>query len=386
MTEQRKTIVNAWNEWDPLRHVIVGTVEGGMIPAPEPALDLSRFRSNVLDFPEGKWGPFPEEVVARAREQMEKFVKMLEGRGIRVDRPTPLNFNQRVQTPDWVQDSMEGCMPPRDVLLPIGNEILETTMSRRGRWYEYLCYRPLLEQYFKDDPNFIWEAAPKPRLSNETYTMLDYWDKYFYKWSDEEKERRMRARQWVLSDKEPLFDAADAFRFGKDIFIQYSATTNAPGVDWLRRHLAPRGIRVHAAQFGGDYFPWHIDETIIVPRPGLLLQNPDFMPLMPEFHELFKINGWEIIMTAQPSSTEKVPFNFASPWLSNNTFSLDPKTICVEAGEMLFMEQLDKLGINVIPVEFLRVAPFGGGLHCSTTEIYREGKCEDYFPKQIPGY
>ena len=34
-----KTIVNSWNEWDPLKHVIVGRADGTCIPAPEPALD-----------------------------------------------------------------------------------------------------------------------------------------------------------------------------------------------------------------------------------------------------------------------------------------------------------------------------------------------------------
>jgi glycine amidinotransferase len=29
---------------------------------------------------------------------------------------------------------------------------------------------------------------------------------------------------------------------------------------------------------------------------------------------------------------------------------------------------------------------FGGGLHCSTVDIHREGDMEDYFPKQIPGF
>jgi glycine amidinotransferase len=81
-----------------------------------------------------------------------------------------------------------------------------------------------------------------------------------------------------------------------------------------------------------------------------------------------------------------VPHNYCSQWLANNTLSLDPKTICVEAGEVLLIEQLGKLGFNVIPVPFVRVAPFGGGLHCSTVDIYRQGECEDYFPKQIPGY
>ena len=34
-----KTIVNSWNEWDPLRHVIVGRADTCHIPAPEPALE-----------------------------------------------------------------------------------------------------------------------------------------------------------------------------------------------------------------------------------------------------------------------------------------------------------------------------------------------------------
>ena len=34
-----KIIVNSWNEWDPLKHVIVGKADGVCIPAPEPALD-----------------------------------------------------------------------------------------------------------------------------------------------------------------------------------------------------------------------------------------------------------------------------------------------------------------------------------------------------------
>ena len=50
------------------------------------------------------------------------------------------------------------------------------------------------------------------------------------------------------------------------------------------------------------------------------------------------------------------------------------------------MEQLDGLGLNVIPVEFSDVAVFGGGLHCSTVDIYREGDCEDYLPEQIEGF
>ena len=37
--QKKNTIVNSWNEWDPLKHVIVGRADGCCIPAPEPALD-----------------------------------------------------------------------------------------------------------------------------------------------------------------------------------------------------------------------------------------------------------------------------------------------------------------------------------------------------------
>ena len=59
-------------------------------------------------------------------------------------------------------------MPPRDVLLTVGNEILEATMSYRCRLFEYLCYRPLLKEYYNNDINMS-ESAPKPRLTDADY-------------------------------------------------------------------------------------------------------------------------------------------------------------------------------------------------------------------------
>jgi glycine amidinotransferase len=60
---------------------------------------------------------------------------------------------------------------------------------------------------------------------------------------------------------------------------------------------------------------------------------------------------------------------------------LDQKTVCVDAGETAQMELLDKHGFEVIPVPFTAVAPFGGGLHCATVDVCREGGLEDYFPR-----
>jgi glycine amidinotransferase len=380
---QGRMIVNSWNEWDPLRRVIVGRIATDMVGAPDPGA--------VFTFPDaeikaGEWHAIPQDVYQTAREQMEAFVTMLQGKGIQVDRPTlHEKFNQKISTPDWEHDWTFGIMPPRDILLCQGNEILESTMSARSRWYEYICYRPLLETYFREDPSFVWEAAPKPRLTEETYEK-GYWENYHNVWSEEEKMARMRDLRWQLTDKEPLFDAADFFRFGKDLFVQHSAVTNRPGIDWLKRHFEPKGFRVHDVAFGGTPQPWHFDCTIIPLRPGLLIQNPDWMPLTPEFHELFRINDWEIVMAAPPTRPNPHAYSFCSTNLAYNVFSLDPDTVCVEAGEGQLMDQLDGLGFEVVPVDYFEVSPFGGGLHCSTVDIYRQGDCEDYFPKQIEGF
>ena len=77
------------------------------------------------------------------------------------------------------------------------------------------------------------------------------------------------------------------------------------------------------------------------------------------------------------------PLCYSSVWLSMNCLVIDHKTVCVEASEVHQMEQMDKLGMNVIPVPFRDAYAFGGGLHCATADVYREGTCEDYFPNQV---
>ncbi len=68
--------------------------------------------------------------------------------------------------------------------------------------------------------------------------------------------------------------------------------------------------------------------------------------------------------------------------LSMNVPVLDPKTVCVEKSEVYQAEQMDKLGIEVVEVELRDAYAFGGGLHCCTVDVFREGVCEDYFPEQ----
>jgi len=55
--------------------------------------------------------------------------------------------------------------------------------------------------------------------------------------SEDEKLARTQARDWVLTEAEPCFDAADIARCGKDLIVQQSTVTNSAGISWLRRHF-----------------------------------------------------------------------------------------------------------------------------------------------------
>ncbi|MEO0909506.1 MAG: serine/threonine protein kinase, partial [Pseudomonadota bacterium] len=117
MENSGKTIVKSWDEWSPLKHVIVGVADGCMIPPSEPALDAKVPEDSDM---KGQWGPRTQETVDKANEQLDYFAKTLESRGVKVDRPTAIDFSQPVSTPDWDNPSSFGCMPPRDVILTVG--------------------------------------------------------------------------------------------------------------------------------------------------------------------------------------------------------------------------------------------------------------------------
>ena len=353
--------------------VIVGRCDNSVIPPEEPATSE---KVPVASEMRGMWGLRPSDTVARGNECLENLVKILEDRGVVVDRPTPLQWNQAIGTPDFRNDSMMTCMPPRDILLTIGNEIMAAANSFRCRYFEYLAYWPLMKQYFDEDPDFLWTQAPRPRLTARSYKH-NYYDE---KISLEERLERTAAKDFVTTEVEPMWDAADVMRMGKDLFIQHGLTTNRAAMDWFQRYYPE--YRVHAVNFPGDPYPIHIDATFVPLRPGLIINNPH-RPLPEPQRAIFEANDWQIVEAAQPAHTEPPALCYSSVWLSMNCLVLDPKTVIVEASEVHQQEQMDKLGMNVIPCDLRDAYPFGGGLHCSTADVYREGECLDYFPNRV---
>src|ERR1043166_9006556 len=352
--------VNSWNEWDPLREVIVGTVRGTADIAYEPAL--------APYFPPGDPGRafsgarLPQAVLDEAERQLDHFAALLERLGITVRRPDPVDHAVAVTTPHWSTQSGHASACPRDALLVIGDEIIEAPMAQRARWFEFRAYRGLVTDYFRAGAR--WTMAPKPLMTDALY-----------------RERGPEPFDFnatpSLSEIEPAFDAACFARFGRDIVWRPDLVSNAFGAQWLQRHLGP-GFRVHRATFR-EALPTHIDTTLVPVRPGLVLTNPT-RPCLDGTTDLFRTNGWRVIDAPISVRSGPAPSRPVGHWISPHILMLDPYTAVVEAAETPMMEFLRALGCDVIPCPFDRVYPFGGGFHCCTADIRREGALQSYFP------
>src|SRR5947209_6439186 len=362
MSLQRRCVsaVCSWNEWDPLREVIVGTARGAADIGYEPA--LSPYFAGNVGGRAFRGAPVHEGVVAEAEAQLDDFAALLASRGITVRRPDPVDQAAAVKTPDWEIAHGRASACPRDVLLVIGDEIIEAPMAQRARFFEYRAYRTLMAEYFRRGAR--WTAVPKPLMSDRLYDEVPAGASFDY------------ARAPLLTEIEPVFDAASFVRFGRDIFWQPDLVSNQLGADWLQRHLGPE-FRVHKIQFRESH-PAHIGTTLVPVRPGIVLVNPA-RPCIDGGLDVFEKNGWRVV-EAPLSVRSAGSGRHVTSWISMNILMLDERTAVVEQRERPMIELLESLGCEVLPCAFDRVYPFGGGFHCCTTDIRRDGALQSYFP------
>lgn len=381
--------VNAWTQWGKLKTVVVGKADFACFHPEEPGFKGKINNKVIADELEWPVGRKKQSVIDRANDQLDNLATILTSLGINVLRPNPINFSQEIKTPLWQVSNMFCCVCPRDVMITVGNSIIEATMSKRGRFFEYLPYRDIMYKLWDADHSMKWKAAPKPTMSSDMY-WEGYWSKFdiFDTKSKDEQYRLLHDYKYVLNESEIAFDAADITRCGRDIFVQHSMTTNLKAVEWLKRELEGC-VRVHVLNFPYDKEPSHIDCTFIPLRPpkdgrkGIALTNPE-RPLLEKDSKIFKDNNWNLIESPMPNKINyPMPtFCLSSKWLSMNLLSIDENTVVVEENEEDLQNLLETLGFKVIKIPYRSVFEFGGSIHCSTWDIEREDSNEDFFKIQ----
>jgi len=347
------SVVWSCNEWDQLEEVIVGNPLGARFPTADRSTQLAEFPDRSLE--EIPQGPFPQKIIEETEEDLTAFVAVLEGLGITVKRPETWAHEAKFSTIHWESEGYYNYCP-RDIMLVVGDHIIETPNVMRSRALESLSYRTMMVDYLRSGAK--WYSAPKPMLLDSLFEV------------DLEKP--------TPRNDEPAFDAANILRLGRDLIYLVSGTGNEIGGQWLQTILGD-GFRVHFLK--DVYYGSHIDSTIVALRPGLVLCNParindDTLP------ELLK--QWEVIYSPPMESTDRFDAGYLSKsigsnWIDMNLLSISPNLVVVDQDQTALIKLLEKQGIDVIRLKLRHSKMLGGGFHCITLDIRRTGTLQRYF-------
>jgi N-dimethylarginine dimethylaminohydrolase len=348
--------ISTHNHWDPLEEIIVGRADNARVPTVDASTMSMSYTNYPMDQIKPLEGVYPQTLIDEANEDAEGLADTLKKLGVIVHRPEVQDTSIEFNTPEWKTTGWYTWCP-RDLLLPLGNLMIETPSPCRARYFETRAYHKIMLEAIEDGVE--WIAAPKPILSDDSYQFADI------------------KGVPSLTNLEPVFDAPNCVRLGKDILFQISNTGNHWGLKWLRNVLEHRGYRVHAAEH--IYSFAHMDSTIVPLRPGLVLLNSTRVNTN-NCPKLF--DKWDKIYfedcVAQGS---KVPGGVApcSPYIGMNILSVNPNTIICDSKQEPLMRVLEKHGIDCVPVQFRHAMTLSGGLHCATLDLRRKGTLEDYF-------
>ena len=349
--------VNSFNEWDPLEEVVIGIMQGASVPEWDVMLEATMPAQSREFFMSRVGGRLPSEQYKAACDELDNFAKILIARGITVKRPIPIDQAKPFATPDWQAPSGLYAAMPRDILLVIGDTIIESPMSWRSRYFEINAYRQLLKYYFNQGGK--WISAPKPQLLDVLYR------------KDYDKNDPSGTNKFVVTEFEPVFDAADFIKCGRDIFTQLSHVTNSMGIEWVRRHIDTE-YNIHVLK-PSDPAPMHLDATFMPLAPGKLLLNPERMTEAP-----CVLKNWEVRFAPKSTIPTNHTMYMSSTWTNMNVLALDSKTIVVEENEAPLIHMLEDWGFDTVRVPFRNVMRFGGAFHCVTCDIRRQGPLASY--------
>lgn len=352
-TERAIMKVNTHNHWDPLEEVIVGHAHHSRVSMDISTRSFSYAPYSIKEI-EHMEGPYPSWVIEEANEDADGLADTLKKMGVIVHRPKKIDHNKEFSTPDWKSQGWYSWCP-RDVVLPLGDMLIETPSPTRARYFETRLYEDIFYEAFDDGA--LWFAAPKPRLLDDNYQFDNIDGKP------------------TLKDLEILFDAPNIVKVGKDLLYQISNSGNIKGFRWLKRLLEPMGYRLHYSEV---YSYAHFDSTIIPLRPGLVLLNstrvnPDNCPAI--FEKWDKIYFEDCVVQGSKVDDYISP---CSPYIGMNILSVNPSTIICDSAQVPLMKELEKYNIDCVPIQFRHGMTLAGGLHCATLDLRRNGNLEDY--------
>jgi len=302
--------IHSYNEWDPLRSVVVGRADHANWPVNDPVFRLESEHTLWKETPVPS-GPVPDWIIAEANEDLEQLVGVLKSLNVEVFRPDDFNFQ--------AHDGMYNYCP-RDRLLVYGDTIVNPAMMYPCRDMELQCYHDVVDAA----ANYLF----MPRHEGMT------------------------------------LDAANIARLNDKWIYLESSSGNRAAYDWMCKHFPT--VDIELVNF---YSGVHIDSTIVPLREGLVLVNgsrvtPENLPRT--------LCDWEVIYCNHVEEQGFFQYPYASKWIALNMLVVNPHTVIVDKDQPMLIDFLEKNQFTVIPMQLRHSRTLGGGFHCVTLDLHRE--------------
>ena len=302
--------IHSYNEWDPLRSVVVGRADHANWPVNDPVFRLESERTLWKETPV-PLGPVPDWIIAEANEDLDQLCSLLKSLNVEVFRPDDFNFQ--------AHDGMYNYCP-RDRLLVYGDTIVNPAMMYPCRDMELQCYHDVVDSA----ANYLF----MPRHEGMT------------------------------------LDAANIARLNDKWIYLESASGNRAAYEWMCEHFP--AVDIELVNF---YSGVHIDSTIVPLREGLVLVNgsrvtPANLPRT--------LRDWEVIYCNHVEEQGFFQYPYASKWIALNMLVVNPYTVIVDKDQPMLIEILELNQFTVIPMQLRHSRTLGGGFHCVTLDLHRE--------------
>jgi len=318
-------------EYGPLREVIVGRPEGFRLPELSLAALAEYTRmlpKDDVDFLIKGQGralvDYAPEVAAGLAAQVEELVSLLEGRGVIVHRPRPLNHAEELFPGLAFKSGSLFFM--RDPILVVGHRIIDLAMRSHFRRRQRFALRGIIEgKSAHEDVQFLSMPEPLPVLPESGFGTSAF------------------------------LEGGDVLLNGKEIYVGVSGNASSvSGAQWLQKLLGA-DARVYVVKLADRI--QHLDCALSIPRPGLVIACiaalPEGLPGM--------LCDWDVIDVTYDEARR----------LACNGLILDSNTYVMDRTHVRVAEALAAKDVDVISIPFNLPARFGGGLRCAHHPLVR---------------
>lgn len=353
--------VKVYTEWGRLKEVVVGNCLNFSVNLNDSTFQMVYYDSlKSQEFQSTDMYTHDIKRLKDRTEDLDNLAKVLESHGVHVYRPSALTEATHIKTPNWGGITTAPDQP-RDTFMCVGDTIIETPPTVRGRYFESTHYHELFHNYFRSGAR--WINAPRPKLTEES---IDWYG--LEHWAETDKFHTLDEIPRVF---DIAFDAANCLKLGRDILFNVGNMNAELGVVWLKKMLPD--FNVIPVRITDD----HLDGAIMPLRPGTFLYNPKHNEIRDIRSRLpHPYNTWEMIPTEDEdlgSDYTEDEIRIASEQcMALNVLSIDEKKLLIPDDAVNTIASLRRHGFEPIPIPFRHSRLFSGGIHCATTDIRRD--------------